>query len=115
MKPSNRKEAIQAYKERLETGAVFRYIHKAEGWQGPLLMTPNLQGKINMLSFSKKTNSCPESSLSAQWNRFAVDGFELHVVETLDRKPEQTSADFRDELDTLLALWQAQDASKPAT
>lgn len=98
-----RKEAIRAYKERDEVGAVFRYIHET-GWESPLLTTPNLAGKQNMLAFSKKTNSCTDSSLADAWSRLAAEGFGIAVVETLKKKPELTAQDFREELLALRAL-----------
>lgn len=101
-----RKKAIRAYKEKEEIGGLFRYVNTVTGWQGPLQGTPNLEGIKNRFQFSKKTNSCFDTALAAEWAKHGADAFELVAVEQLKRKPDQTLPEFREELEALLKLYQ---------
>ncbi len=105
MKPTEaRKQAIAAYKEKKDVGGLFRIVHE-NGWQGPVLATPNLAGMQNRLAFAKKTGGCFDMKLREVWDRFPAEGFSLVELERLEGREGQTAAEFRAELGELLALW----------
>lgn len=108
---SERKKAIQAYKESATVGGIYRFANPARGWQSPLAATPNLKGQENHLVFAQKTGSCTDSMLAKKWKEYGAEGFVFEVVETLEQKPEQTTAEFREELAALLELWQEKEAN----
>lgn len=101
-----KKKAIQAYKDREEVGGLYRIAHPAKGWQSALAATPNLAGMRNRLEFAKKTNTRFDKLLEGVWEEYGPEGFEFVEVERLAKKPETSTADFREELAELLALWQ---------
>lgn len=101
-----RKKALEAYKERKEVGGIYYYANTENGWKSPLLATPNLQGAINALAFAQRTGHCTFSHLKEQWQQSPPEAFSLVVVERLEKKAEQTPADFQEELKTLWALHQ---------
>lgn len=105
-----RKQAIAAYKDQKDIGGLYRVVH-ANGWQGPVSATPNLAGMQNRLAFAKKTGGCFDMALRDVWDQFPAEGFSFVEIERLQRKAEQTPADFRRELADLLALWREKEPS----
>lgn len=101
-----RKKAIQAYKERKEVGGLYRIINTQTGWKSELAATVNMQGSKNRLEFSKKTNACFDKLMEAEWKQCGPEAFEFVEVEILEKKPEQSTVEFREELADLLTLWQ---------
>ncbi len=100
-----RRDAIRAYKEREEIGGLYRIVNTATGDATPLMATPNMAGQRNRFEFGKTTGACFDSSVQDQWNQYGPSAFEFVEVERLKRKPEQSVAEFRDELQALLTLW----------
>lgn len=102
----NRREAAKAYKERQPVGALYRIVNTATGWQSKLMVTPNLEGKMNSFRFGVNTNCCFDPCIQEQWNAYGPGAFALEVVERLTKKPELDGPAFREELAALLALWE---------
>ncbi len=100
-----RREAVKAYKERKEVGGLYRIVSTKSGWQGPLMGTPNLEGARNRFEFGKKTGACFDSSAAAQWAQDGPEAFEFVEVERLEKKPEQSSGEFREEIAAMLEMW----------
>lgn len=100
------KKAIRAYKEREQIGGIYRVVNRKTGWQGPLSAAPDLEGKRSLLAFAKKTNSCFDPALQAQWASSDPEDFEFVEVERLKQKPGMTTLEFREDLRELLSLWQ---------
>ncbi len=102
---ASRREAVKAYKERQEVGGLYRIVNGKTGWKGPVLATQNLVGVRNRFEFGKKTGACFDSGVAEQWAKEGSADLEFLEVERLERKPEQSSREFREELSALLALW----------
>ena len=100
----DRKKALKAFKEREEVGGLYRIRNTQTGWESPLCATPNLGGMRNRLQFAQKTNTNFDTMLKSQWEVYGPHAFSFVVVEELVKKPEQTTAEFREELAALLAL-----------
>ena len=107
---ASRREASRAYKAQEDIGGIFRIVHQPSGWQTPPLWTPNLEGERNKLQFSKSVDSPARSELQAVWRSLDKAGFELVELERLTRKPDQSVAEFREDLKALLELWQEREA-----
>lgn len=102
---ASRRAASRAYKAQEDVGGIFRIAHRPSGWQTPLLWTPNLEGERNKLRFGKRVDTPVLTELRAVWGSLDKDGFELIELEELRRKPDQSVAEFRDDLKALLELW----------
>lgn len=102
---SDRREMVRAYKERVEVGGLYRIVNTVTGFTGPVAVTPNLRGIKNRLAFSRHTKTCFDQALSDIWEETRGEGFEIEEIERLERKPEQTAAEFAKELKALLDLY----------
>jgi hypothetical protein len=79
----NRKEAIQAYKERKIPRGAFAVRCTASGrvWVGS---SPNLDAARNGMWFSLRAGSpFNHKSLQAEWNEHGESAFEFEILETL--------------------------------
>lgn len=105
--PSNeaRRKAIRAYKEREEVGGLYKYVNTETGWESAVMATPNLEGQQNRLQFAQKTGVPFDNAMREQWNASGPNAMAFVTVEKLAKKPEQTPAEFREELAALLKLW----------
>ena len=100
-----RKAAIQSYKARRQVGGVCRYVHEPSG-RFLLFAEPDLAAGRNRFAFMQKTGSCPHLQLQSDWKHDGPQAFRLEVMEELRCGEEQTDAQFRADLQTLLSLWQ---------
>lgn len=108
----DRRAIIRAYKEMDDIGGVYRYVNTKTGWKSAPQATPNLKGQKSKLEFAKAMHIGQDSSdpfmdpeLQEQWKEYGCECFELEVLETLKRQPEQTTKEFREDLAQLLSLW----------
>lgn len=99
-----RKALSAAYKEKPAAGGVVAIVCAATG-RRVIQATPDLQGMKNRFRFSVATGSCILGKLQADWNRLGADAFSLEVLEELSQKPDQDARSFRQDLQTLEALW----------
>ena len=54
-----------------------------------------------------------EGTLQKDWRELGASAFTLAILEELEQKPQQSAAEFRDDLKTLETLWRANlDATK---
>ena len=67
----------------------------------------------NRFQFAVTTGSTVHPKLQKDWKELGAKVFTLEVLEELEQKPEQSQAEFLDDLKTLEQLWRANlDASK---
>lgn len=102
---SDRKKAMKDYKERKETGGVYRIVNTVTGWKSPLQATVNLEGSRNRFEFGKNTNICFDKAVAELWKEYGAESFVFVEVERLDKKLETSAADFREEVEALRELW----------
>lgn len=105
MEKQDKKQLIQAYKDRKIVGGVCG-VKNAKNGKYLLEATNDINGSRNRLEFCKKTGSPLQMRIQKDWNEFGSDAFAFEVLEELEKKPEQTDKEFRDDLNTLLELWQ---------
>jgi hypothetical protein len=73
----------------------------------------NLKSVQNHFQFAVTTGSTVRPKLRKDWEELGAKAFTLEVLEELEQKPEQSQAEFMDDLKTLEQLWRATlDASK---
>lgn len=104
MDKQNRKELINAYKDRKATGGVCAIKNTATG-RLLLAATADLQGYQNRFAFAKQVGSCVDNRLETDWHKYGAAAFELEVLETLEQSPTQTAAEFRADVKALRELW----------
>lgn len=112
----DRRAAIRAYKEMEDIGGIFRFVNTKTGWKSAPQATPNLKGQKSRLEFAKSniaqalpTDPFMEKDLQAQWKEYGGECFEIEVLETLKRQPEQSTKEFREDLAELLSLYQGKE------
>ncbi len=104
MNRQERKEKIDAYKQRQLIGGIYKIKNKANG-KCLLQSTTDLAGSKNRFEFSVSTGSCISYKLQKDWNEFGQDSFIFEVLEELKQKETQTLKQFSDDLKTLEELW----------
>lgn len=107
MQQEDRKKAVQQYLEREVTGGIFRIVNAQNGWHARPKSSADLQAEQNKLNFAKTSNNCLDLELKEQWLAYGPDVFEIEILETLKKNPDQTSVEFKADLKILLDLWKA--------
>ena len=100
----NKKTLKSEYKERKIIGAVFRVVNTKNGMY-LLDYTPDLRAKQNAFNFIISIDSCFHYKLQKDWMEFGGKAFNFEILETLEKKKEQTHNDFIDDLKTLEQFW----------
>lgn len=102
---AKRRAASRAYREQRDVGGIYRITCAANNhtW---LFANKNIQGAQNYFDFSKRNNTCPTHELAKDWPLYGAEAFSLEVLETLERKPDQSTEEFAEDLTFLLAQWQ---------
>ena len=101
---ANRKELIENFKQRKKIGGV--YTLKCAQVDGVYLGgTINLSGIKNRFEFSKMTDSCIHSCMSADWKKYGAQSFSIEVLEELEMSDTQTDKEFEEEVELMRNLW----------
>jgi hypothetical protein len=101
----SKKALKEQYKNRSVSGGVY-FIKCSEGGLIWLRATMDLQGAKNRFIFSKSMDSCPENSMREAWLQFGADAFSFEVAEEIMKKDTQTEAEFSEDVNVLLEMWQ---------
>lgn len=104
---STRKELKAQYKARKVVGGIYR-INNRESGRFYLGSTDDIQATHNWWSSCFAMGSCPLPHLQADWKQLGKEAFSVEELDLLEKKQEQSDAEFRDELKTLLAMWDEQ-------
>jgi len=102
-KPS-KKEMLRAFKAEHEVGGVYAIKNKATG-KALIQTTTTISKAAGILAFAKMTGSCVHPLIAEDWKAYGPDSFELEILETLEKKDTDTSADFSEDVITLGELW----------
>lgn len=109
---NRRKDISKAYKERKLRGGVYTITNTVNG-KYLIGHAADLASMRNRFQFAVTTGSAVDPRLRADWAESGAAAFALEVLEEIEQKPEQSQADFLDDLRTLEQLWRASlDASK---
>jgi hypothetical protein len=104
MKNQNRKQLLEAYKERKIVGGICAIKNTANG-KMLLSGVTDLQGSKNRYEFSLATGSCVDFKLQKDWDTFGREAFIFEVLEELEKGETQTSKEFSDDIKILKELW----------
>ena len=109
---NRRKEIINEYKERKSLGGVYTITNTLNG-KYLIGHAVNLKSVQNHFQFAVTTGSTVHPKLRKDWEELGATAFTLEVLEELEQKPEQSQAEFMDDLKTLEQLLRANlDTSK---
>jgi hypothetical protein len=109
---NRRKEIINEYKKRRLCGGVYTIVNTLSG-KYLIGHTANLKSVQNHFQFAMTTGSTLHPKLQKDQDTLGAQAFTLEVLEELEQRPDQSQAEFMDDLKTLEQLWRANlDASK---
>lgn len=107
-----RKAISKEYKERKLSGGVYTITNTQNG-KYLIGHAANLASVRGHFQFAVTTGSAVHPRLREDWAALGGAAFTLEVLEELEQKPDQTRAEFMDDLKTLEQIWRANlDASK---
>lgn len=101
----NKKALKDLYKNRRVTGGVFRIRCEGSG-RSWLKAGQNLDGQKSRFHFAVTQDSCLEPAMLPDWKEHGAASFTFTVLEELEKRPDQSDAEFARDIKTLLALWQ---------
>ena len=101
---ADKKELKAEYLQRLRLGGVFSIENKVTG-KLFLGSGVDLKSCENRYSFSKSTGGCSYLKMQDDWNQYGPEAFSFSVLETLEKKNEQTDKEFLQDIKTLEELW----------
>ncbi|GCE15226.1 GIY-YIG nuclease family protein [Tengunoibacter tsumagoiensis] len=103
----HRKELSKAYKERVPCGCIYKISNTVNG-NYIIGYAADMKSVENHFQFAMATGSTIHPKLKQDWLLLGSKAFTLEMLETLEKRPEQSQAEFIDDLKTLEALWSAQ-------
>ena len=106
-----RKTLINQYKQRKVIGGIYRVNNTRNGMY-LLGHAADLQAKKNSFDFMLSTGSCFDYKLKKDIAEFGNKAFNFEVLETLEKKNEQSREEFEDDLNVLHQIWK--DSLDPA-
>jgi hypothetical protein len=111
MRAMNRRAISREYKERKLSGGVYAITNTVNG-KYLLGHAADLASARNRFQFAVTTGGTVDPRLRGDWQAMGAAAFTLDVLEELEQKPDQSRAEFLDDLQTLEQLWRAKlDAS----
>lgn len=103
---STRKEILHEYKERKLNGGVYTITNTLTG-KYLIGHAANIQSVRNRFQFAVTSGSAIHPKMQKDWAQNGAQAFVLQVLEELAQKPEQSQAEFMDDLETLEQLWRS--------
>ncbi|SRR5690242_6828998 len=109
---NSRRDISREYKERRLHGGVYTITNTVSG-KYLIGHAADLASMRNRFQFAVTTGSAVDPRLRGDWVELGAAAFRLDVLEEIEQQPEQSQADFLNDLQTLEQLWRANlDASK---
>ena len=101
---AERKKLAQNAAETKVVGAIYAVKNTLNG-KVLVDATGELQGTINRFEFLKQMNDPFSMKLRGDFMKLGQEAFVLEILETLDKKPEQTLQEFKEDLKLLKEMW----------
>jgi hypothetical protein len=101
-----RKEISNEYKAHKLYGGVYTITNTING-KYLIGYAANLKSIQNRFQFAITTGSTVHPKLQKDWEEFGAQVFTLEVLEELEQKPDQSEAEFMEDLKTLEQLCRA--------
>lgn len=106
----DKKAAIRAYKERPVAGGVYRIRDEKSG-ESWYFAEVDLPASRNRFEFCRATGLCTRSILQKAWERDGAEAFSFEICETMEKKPEQSLKEFKEDLKLLLQMVREREAA----
>ncbi|MEN8613897.1 GIY-YIG nuclease family protein [Dehalogenimonas sp. THU2] len=100
----NRKDLINAYKQRKITGGVFKVTNTTSG-RYLLDSAADIQARQNAFNFSVTTNNPFDYKMRKDWQESGAAAFTFEVLDTLEKKESQSQEQFIEDLKMLEGIW----------
>lgn len=100
----NRKELIRQYKERKVVGCVF-VVRNTQNGRYYLNYSDVAPAAKNTFDMSVQTGGDYKPCMRNDWRQYGAQSFIFEVLEELEKKDTQSSAEFTADLKTLTDLW----------
>ncbi len=84
-------------------GGVYAIINNITG-RKMLSLTTDIQGSSNRFKFSQSMNSCLHHRLKNDWNLHGGQSFRFQILETIEKKEDQTDGQFMDDIKELYEM-----------
>jgi hypothetical protein len=101
---NRRKTLKNEYKQRKIIGGIYRVTNTRNGMY-LLDYATNLQAKQNAFDFMASSGSCFDYRLKKDLETFGGKVFVFEILETLEKKKEQSQDEFLDDLKMLEQMW----------
>lgn len=99
-----KKELIMEYKERKDTGGVCLYQNTVNG-RYLVHGTPNLAGAKSAFEFALITGTSCQMAFQEDWKQMGGGSFTFTILESIDKKPEQSPKEFREDIKALAEMY----------
>jgi len=99
-KNERKKELLTSYKERPIVGGVCAIICNANS-RALVFSCRDPESQRNRFEFSVSTGSCSHMPLGGDWKTYGSGAFAFQILETLEKKKDQTEGSFLEELEIL--------------
>jgi hypothetical protein len=103
---NRRKEINDEYKSRKLCGGVYTITNSVNG-KYLLGYAADLKSIQNRFQFTITSGSSVHPKLQKDWEEYGAQVFSLEVLEELEQKPDQSQAEFMEDLKTLEQLCRA--------
>jgi len=109
MEKDRRRELTADYKaqDAKKAGGVVAIINTVTG-DRLLIAARDIRGAESRFLFSQATNSCSYYKLAEEWKQYGPEAFKFEVLETIHQKENETPAQFAEEIDALLEMYENQ-------
>lgn len=104
MADKTRKEILEAYKQRVVTGGVYA-VRNSENQKTLVVGDTDLKGAANRYAFARQTGGGFHLLLQKDLDRYGKDVFSFEVLEEIEKKPDQSDADFAADVRILEQMW----------
>ena len=103
---NKRKEISNEYKARKLYGGVYTITNRTNG-KYVIGYAANLKSIQNRFQFAITSDSTFHPKLQKDWEEFGAQVYTIEVLEELEQKPDQSQAEFMEDLKTLEQLCRA--------
>jgi hypothetical protein len=100
----DRKTLKDQYKQHKVTGGIYKVTNTRNG-RYLFNYSPNIQAKKNSFDFMVSTGTCFDNRVIKDWETLGGEVFSFEVLETLEKKKDQTQEQFIADLQALAMLW----------
>jgi hypothetical protein len=100
----DRKTLKEEYKQNKVIGGIYRVTNTRNG-KYLFNYAPNIQAKQNAFEFAASSNTVFDNRLRGDWESLGGGAFSFEVLETLEKKKDQTQEQFITDLEALAQMW----------